>query len=290
MEVHGTAPSLTISIVVYHSDPALLARTLETLAAALAHAIERGRLARGPRLVLIDNAEDVTSVPTLPALCDSGSMGFAGVAGLKVEVRRGHGNVGYGRGHNLAIAAAQSDYFLVLNPDVELDAEALALALEYLQRETQVVLLSPLTRDAQGRIQYLCRRYPSLLDLFVRGFLPTALRRYFDTRLARYELRERTAAAAASMQPFEPPIVSGCFMLFRTQPLQALGGFDPAFFLYFEDYDLSLRAHEVGRIVYLPSVRIMHHGGGASRKGFTHIKLFMASAARFFRRHGWRVL
>ncbi len=61
-------------------------------------------------------------------------------------------------------------------------------------------------------------------------------------------------------------------MLFRTEVLKKLGGFDPRYFLYFEDYDLSLRTHEVARVAYVPSVRVLHHGGDAARKGWTHIK------------------
>ena len=88
---------------------------------------------------------------------------------------------------------------------------------------------------------------------------------------------------------WDPPIISGCFMLFRTALLQRLGGFDARYFLYFEDYDLSLRAHELTRVAFVPDVRVVHHGGGASRKGMKHIRLFGVSAFRFFNRFGWRL-
>lgn len=48
---------------------------------------------------------------------------------------------------------------------------------------------------------------------------------------------------------WDPPIVSGCFMPFRTDVLKSLGGFDPRCFLYFKDYDLSLRTGSVTRAV-----------------------------------------
>jgi len=68
----------------------------------------------------------------------------------------------------------------------------------------------------------------------------------------------------------------------------AIGGFADAFFLYFEDFDLSLRAAAAGRLAYVPSVRIVHHGGHAARKGLRHVFLFVGSAMTFFGRHGWR--
>lgn len=89
---------------------------------------------------------------------------------------------------------------------------------------------------------------------------------------------------------WDPPIVSGCFMLFRTEPLKALKGFDPRYFLYFEDYDLSLRTAKLARIAYVPAVRVIHHGGGASRKGMAHVRMFVASAFKFYNRFGWKWL
>ena len=74
-------------------------------------------------------------------------------------------------------------------------------------------------------------------------------------------------------------------MLFRTEVLKKLGGFDPRYFLYFDDYDLILRTRDLARIVYVPSVRILDHGGGAAQKDWTHVKLFMTPACKFFNRH-----
>jgi GT2 family glycosyltransferase len=58
--------------------------------------------------------------------------------------------------------------------------------------------------------------------------------------------------------------------------------------MYFEDFDLSLRLAKEAGIAYEPAARIVHHGGGAARKGLRHVLWFVASAFRFFSRHGWR--
>lgn len=209
------------------------------------------------------------------------------VPGASWSIIAGQGNVGYGRGHNLAIERATARYHLILNPDIDVDRQALVRAVEFLDAHSQVGLLVPRIGNDDGDIQYLCRQYPTLLDLFVRGFLPVPFRYFFARRLARYEMRDVINERDIV---WDPPIVSGCFMLYRTTVLKQLAGFDSRYFLYFEDYDLSLRTHEVARVAYLPAVRVLHHGGGAARKGFAHIRMFISSAYKFFNRFGWKWL
>jgi len=272
---NGVTCGLSVSVVVYRPDLALLARTLASLAAAC-EAVRAKHSDFAVSLCLVDNG----GLPDMSA--ELAALSEHGVASSIVS---GHGNVGYGRGHNLAIQKAASRFHLVLNPDIDLDEHAIVAALDFFAEHPDVGLLSPCVGDDEGQIQYLCRRYPTVFDLFVRGFLPSAVRRLFARRLARYEMRDLINERDVVC---DPPIVSGCFMLFRTDVLKRLGGFDDRYFLYFEDYDLSLRTHETARIAYAPSVRVLHHGGGAARKGHTHIRMFSASAFKFFNRFGWK--
>lgn len=266
--------TLSISIVVYRPDLVMLDRVFETLAVALRILAPAQRAC----LYLIDNGGPDELVGTPKAALR---------AEFKLELIADHGNVGYGRGHNLAIERTHSRYHLVLNPDIELDERGLVEALSFLDAHSDTGLLTPLIRDDSGKQQFLCRRFPTVFDLFARGFLPSSLRRPFSKRLAHYEMRDVIDDRTIM---WDPPIVSGCFMLFRTNVLKHLNGFDPRYFLYFEDYDLSLRTHEIARVAYVPAVRVLHHGGGAARKGWTHVKLFVSSAFRFFQRFGWKWL
>jgi GT2 family glycosyltransferase len=83
-------------------------------------------------------------------------------------------------------------------------------------------------------------------------------------------------------------IASGCFMFLRRAAIDASGGFDPAYFLYFEDFDLSWRLAQTGSVAYVPSVRIVHFGGHAARKGWHHVRLFVRAGRIFFAKHGWK--
>jgi GT2 family glycosyltransferase len=275
------SPLLSVSIVVYHSDPVLFEATIRTLSEAAAVLDAMNPHTGGSQVVLIDNA----LLHEARALLEKPDLQSVWARFGAVEVIEGQGNVGYGRGHNLGIAKSRARYHLILNPDVGLHPQALARAVRFLDGHINFGLLAPLVFDENGQMQYLCRRYPSVLDLFVRGFLPRGLRKRFAGRLARYEMRD---VIGSEQIVRDPPLISGCFMFFRADILKRAGGFDPRYFLYFEDYDLTLRARKFAAIAYVPEVRIVHHGGGAAQKGLLHVRLFLASAFRFFRKHGWR--
>jgi GT2 family glycosyltransferase len=267
--------ALSISLVAFHPNHPLLVRTLASLAEAGA-VLTQAKPDMSMHLHLVDNG----GLPNIRA--NLAALEHAGIGHTLVS---GHGNVGYGKGHNLALNQVPSRYHLVLNPDIEMEPGSLLAAVAFLEAHPETGLLSPTIVDEAGKIQYLCRQYPALFDLFVRGFLPRKMRRYFSSRLARYEMH---AQINEHDTVWEPLLVSGCFMFFRTDVLKKLGGFDPRYFLYFEDYDLSMRAHDVARVVHVPKVRVLHHGGGASRKGFAHIKMFATSAYKFYNRFGWK--
>jgi GT2 family glycosyltransferase len=168
---------------------------------------------------------------------------------------------------------------------VELDRDALARGLEVLRGDPRIGLVAPDAYGDDGARQFLCKRYPSVWVLFLRGFAPGMLRRRYARRLADYEMRDVVAAGAVA----DVPLASGCFMLMRTDLFRRVQGFDPRYFLYFEDYDLSLRVGREAAVAFVPGARIVHHGGEAARKGPRHVAWFLRSAWRFFSTHGWKI-
>jgi len=200
----------------------------------------------------------------------------------------GHANIGYGAAHNLVLHGSGADYHLVLNPDVELAPDALAVGVRWLAEHKDIGAVAPEVFDGDGeRQEYLCRRYPSVLDLLLRGFAPGLLRRLFRQRLDRYEMRD-VIDPDPEREIIDIPVMSGACLLVRRAAIDATGGFDPHFFLYFEDYDWTVRLNRITRTAYLPAMHIRHHGGGAAHKGLRHIGWFIRSGFRFFRKHGWK--
>ena len=272
------AAALSATVVTYRPDPALLARAIASLGAAVMHAREEGELGSA-RLFVVDNGPEETRADVQGALRQ-----WPAEAG-PAELVAGHGNLGYGRGNNLVIDRLESDFHLVMNPDVELERDSLAAGLRVLGSDARIGLVAPDAHGDDGARQYLCKRYPSLWVLFLRGFAPPALRRRFARALDAYEMRDVIGEETVR----GVPLASGCFMLLRTQIFRRLRGFDPRFFLYFEDYDLSLRVGREAAVAYVPAARIVHHGGEAATKGARHIAWFLRSAWRFFATHGWKI-
>jgi GT2 family glycosyltransferase len=275
--------TLTVSIVTFEPDLALLERCLHSLAAAIDVSRAAGLL-RGANVVLVDNTG---ARATAEAVVGLGRMRFRDLD-VTMNYLHGHANIGYGSAHNLVMHGGNTNYHLVLNPDVELARDALSVALTYLDAHPEVGVLAPAALGPGGAREYLCKRYPTVLDLALRGFAPPALRRLFRRRLERYELRDLIDAAGAERSVGPVPIISGCFMMVRRKAIEVTGGFDPGYFLYFEDFDWSVRLNRVTGSAYVPSVCIVHHGGKAARKGVRHILRFARSALRFFNKHGWK--
>lgn len=276
-----TAPSLSVSIVIYRSALDVLSATLATLLASVVHALQNADLCAAS-ITLVNNGQPNSA---LGALIQSYTA-QAAEKNVRVNLIEGHGNVGYGRGHNLAVLGSSSDYHLILNPDVELSEDTLSQGLRFLAVNQEIVALSPAVFEEDGSKQYGCKRFPSVLDFLLRGFAPLSVKQRFAKRLAHYEMQELAEHEAST----DIPIISGCFMLFRAQALKAVKGFDERYFLYFEDFDLSLRMHSIGALAYLPTMKIVHLGGNSAKKGLKHIGMFARSGARFYNTHGWRLL
>ena len=201
-----------------------------------------------------------------------------------VYVRAGK-NLGFGRGHNLALrqlAGVDAPYHLVLNPDIAFAPDALSKLTSVMDSHPEVGLVMPKVLYPDGSHQYLCKLLPAPIDLVLRRFLPGPWKSLAQKRIASYELRTLDSDAPAYV-----PSLSGCFMFARRSVLDAAGGFDERFFLYMEDVDLCRRMLAVSRLLYWPGVTVEHvHQMGSYRNRklmFLHIR----SAIQYFNKWGW---
>ena len=240
---------ISASLVLYKPNLHMLERTLRALQAAAVVAGQKMSLQLN--LTLIDNSDDAK---LHIGVRDWFEVFRLAIPGWTLDLLRASGNLGYGRGNNLVISQAISDYHLVINPDLFVEPDALLRAVEFMQSHLEVGMLSPSVFGEDGERHFMCKRNPTLLVMFLRSFSPAWLQSRLSFVVDKFEMRD--CDYDKTIHPLEYP--TGCFMFFRTSALQTIGGFDPDFFLHYEDADIGRRMLKIARVVYAPQVRVVH--------------------------------
>lgn len=192
-------------------------------------------------------------------------------------------NDGYGKGHNIGFELAQkvgkSKYHVVINPDIYFEPSAISALVEYMDGHSDVGQVMPKIFYPNGEYQYLCKLLPTPYDIFLRQFAPASVREKNDIRYAM-----KTADIEKEM---DVPSLSGCFMFFRTECFEKVGGFDTRFFMHFEDIDVTRKVGEIARTVYFPGATVIHAHEAAHKKSKKMLVIGLQSAVKYFNKWGW---
>lgn len=243
----GNDPPDTVAVIVSYNVAPLLHECL----ASIAEAAEAGGIT--VHVVVIDNASSDHSVEVARA-----NRNTTVVANTR--------NVGFGLACNQGIAIARaigSEHVLFLNPDARLAPDALAALRNALETSPRHAIAGPDLRFPDGRPQPSRRRFPNLATLLVES-TPLQWRGGGIDGSAGWPLIEpvirRYQCADLADVPGTVDWISGACLLIRVTALAAVGGFDPAFFLYFEETDLAHRLRKSGwTCTYTPEARVFHH-------------------------------
>jgi len=168
---------------------------------------------------------------------DDGMRAWAAARGLTVLASPT--NLGFGAGCNLGAAGVTSEFLLFINPDARLDPGTLDQLLAAAARHPNAAAFGPVMVDDTGRARYKRNSY----------LLPRAAKPPRDPGQG-----DRSVG-----------VLSGAVLMVRRAAFQAVGGFDPAIFLYFEDDDLALRlTRSCGPLILVPAARARHAHGHSS--------------------------
>lgn len=163
-------------------------------------------------------------------------------------------NTGTTRSRNRLFSAARGDYLCVMDSDVELASGVIDTLLALLKRDEGIGIVAPRILYPSGNWQKSFDRFPTLANKIYR-FL----------RLRKIEERE-ALEIGNSTQPFCIDYAISAFWLMRRNLLQTVGFLDERIFYAPEDVDFCLRVWKSGfRIVYEPSVSVVHHTQEISR-------------------------
>jgi GT2 family glycosyltransferase len=220
----------------------------------------------GVGVIVVDNASPDASLET--------------VADLPVLALEAGGNLGFGAGCNLGMAAGKAELVLFINPDARIARADLDRLVAVLAAEPEVGLVGPRLLDEEGELMLSLRRYQRVGStwaqaLFLHHLLPRA-----------GWANEIDRAPGAYERAAYPEWISGACMLARRKALEQIEGFDPGFFLYCEDMDLCARLRDAGwRVRYEPGAVASHVGGhSAPRSGL--LAVLARSRIRYARKHG----
>ena len=190
------------------------------------------------------------------------------------------GNLGFAKANNLALPHVQAPFVLFLNPDTEIQGDALRLMVEFLTSNPSIGALGCKIRNGDGTIQQLgLQWFPSPFTELLKFLAVT----------------DRTCLRLQGILPYHDPNTSGevkklfgACLLVRKAVLDQVGSFDERFFMYCEDVDLCYRITSGGwKLYYLADAQILHLGASSSSQvpGAFSVLMGCESFSKFMRKH-----
>jgi N-acetylglucosaminyl-diphospho-decaprenol L-rhamnosyltransferase len=208
----------------------------------------------------LDSVPAASALPVEVVVADNKAGSAEDVAALVTAHGARHlpmsGNPGYGSAVNAAVASLgpEIEWVLVSNPDLVMSAHAIDTLVATGDEDGQIGAVGPATLTAEGDLYPSARAVPSLRTgvghaLFANLWVDNPWTRRYRNDTVRSSERRNAGW------------LSGSCLLVRRTAWDELGGFDPEFFMYFEDVDLGYRLGRHGyRNVYEPAAVVTHTG------------------------------
>ncbi|MBO9714530.1 glycosyltransferase family 2 protein [Sphingomonas sp.] len=256
-------------------------RTPDLAVDAVASLADEVRARGDTQVVVVENGSGDESAAVIAAAIEA--HGFGDWCALVVSERNG----GFAAGNNVGIrwyqdrhgGALPAQVWLV-NPDTRAEPGALGALVDFMDAHPQVGIAGGRCLWEDGSTRYTAFRFHS-----PRTELVSAVNFGPVTKL----LGKAQVALPIPEAPRRVDWVSGSSFMVRRAVIEAIGGMDEGYFLYFEEADYCARAQDAGFEVWtVPASVITHLGGkstgvtGASRTLNRRPRYWFASRARFF--------
>ncbi|MGE4411549.1 MAG: glycosyltransferase family 2 protein [Sphingobium sp.] len=246
------APVLSILIVTYNSRDFIL----DCIDSVIRHT------SRTPyEILLVDNGPD-------------GSGELVRRERPSVHILEPIGNVGFGAGNNYLAKAARGEFLLMLNPDTTLRDDAIDRLVEFARDFPQA--------SAWGG------RTITKADWFDGGnriAIPT-LPKLFAEVVGRQPKDHNRTDRHGITAPYRVDVLCGGYMMMKRDMWDKLGGFDPEFFLYFEEVDLFTRLRTMGGEAWVkPDSIIVHDVGSGNPFDPKRLNFIALGQMHYIRKH-----
>jgi len=230
-------PAVTVTTVLFNSEA-----SLPRYAEALAPSVERGLV----RAIAVDNASPDGSAALIERLLP------------EIETIASPSNLGFAGGCNRAWPLVESRYWLLLNPDVEADAEGIERLVEWMDSHPRVGLASPRLRGMDGGEEPVARPHDSLWRPPLEAL---RLHKLLPERLREKWLLSGRRATPETIDGWVP----GAALIARSEAVAEAGPLDGSLFMYGEDREWCWRMARAGwQVGVCAEVEFAHgHGGSA---------------------------
>ena len=192
------------------------------------------------------------------------------VLGDKITLVLADENLGFGKANNLGAEYAKGEYLFLLNPDTLLVNNAIKILHDFMKsnHHTGVVGGNLFSPDMQAVPSYCLqfddlnteRKKASWRGIFMNKIIQIATAKH----------RKQIFAGEFNYSGDEKKVayIFGADMMIPKKLFDNLGGFDPDFFMYAEEQELSWRVTTKGyNIVNIPQAQIIHLEGATVKKG-----------------------
>ena len=176
-----------------------------------------------------------------------------------VELIASNENLGFGAAVNLVAERTATTWLAIANADTELPPGTIERLLERGEELPQAGILAPRLIGPDGATQHSAYAFPTLP--FTLGF-NLGIGAVSD----RWAERNLLIGAWSGERSRWVDWAVGAFLLVRREAWDAIGGFDPAQFMYAEDLDLGWRAAQAGWRTWFESTATVRHQGAASTR------------------------
>ena len=189
-------------------------------------------------------------------------------------------NLGFGNACNLGAKKAIGSYLLFLNPDTLVLDNSIDKMLEFLKSQQNIGVVCPkiITGKNGPEERDYYGDFPTLISLITRNNHRHIMKHPADIN------PEPTYEVGVGY--LEAERVTGACLMIKKELFDKVDGFDPKFFMYFEDTDLCKKVYDLGyKTAVLPSASIIHFGGKTQSSTKTKKNFYYKSLDYFFKKH-----
>ena len=210
-------------------------------------------------IIVVDNASGDGSVECL-----------RDAFGDRIRLIASPENLGFGKANNLGAEAASGEYLFLLNPDTILINNAIGILHEYMKANPHVGvaggnLFSPDMTPASS----FCREFD---DLHLEKMRASWRRLIGDRIKAKLHIGQNGPLAEFNHTnaPQKVAYIFGADMMMPRTVFESVNGFDPDFFMYYEEEELTWRIAERGYdVMSVPEAKIIHLEGATMNAAHT---------------------